>query len=682
MKTSVHRRVRHRAHTNEVKVLNGERQQEQSFFGENIHDPFFKNANGLHAHPVVQLKSAESVPVQRTEDKKEEEKNIQRKQEEEREELQKKADEKVVDDEKIQRQEEEEEEMVQMKSADEEEGQVQMKEEEEEDKDKDKIMKKEEEKDKEDEPLQRKESPVSTVGSPVNYIHSMNGKGKPLPKATNAFFSNRLGYNFSNVKVHTGKEASDSAKGLNAKAYTIKNNIVFKEGHFDTDTLEGKKLIAHELTHVIQQNTGSGKIQTQAGPLLTPAQEAAAIQFNRRNYDERSIRIIQVVTGTGVDGVFGSLSARAVAAFQHANGVPVNGQVNEATINAMIQGRVAANRREHIVQLVVDFFNIPNSDTLSIHFDPTLPIVPVAVTDFEPGNLRIIRLGPIAFLTAGVLHGVINAQLAVPAPVLPPLAPRPNLLSAGQEVAAIQFNASKFNDQRSIRIIQGFTEANPDGLWGRDTVQRVAQFQHDNGLTEDGKVGQNTLSQMSGDLIAAGNQDSSIRLIVDFFNFRDDGNLLDVFFDPNVAANASTDFRVNEPVRVRIGPSGINQSFEGLVHTIAHEYEHVRRLKQGIVSAATHEFLGESIEILSIGMPEEGLEGLAPGVPGFVPGFADDAGRCLNNWNAMPVADQRRFRAKFVAVRNVVRRRIAAGSPAQQALHAPLLANYNAVILP
>jgi len=671
MKTSIYHRVRNRAHTSKAAHSNKEGQQEKSFFGENTHDPFFKNSNGIVAQSVVQLKSfsnsSEYDTVQRAEDQKEEEQNVQLKQEEEREEIQKKDEEK---EENVQLQEEEEE--VQMKIEGEEEEEVQMKSGDEEE---ERVQKK-------DKSIQRKESGTSFPNASASYIHSINGKGKPLPANTNAFFSSRMDYDFSNVKVHTGKEASDSAKGLNAKAYTIKNNIVFKEGHFDTDTLEGKKLIAHELTHVIQQSTGSGKIQTQAGPLLTPAQEAAAIQFNRRNYDERSIRIIQDVTGTGVDGVFGSLSARAVAAFQHANGVPVNGQVNEATINTMIPGRVAANRREHIVQLVVDFFNIPNSDTLSIHFDPTLPIVPVAVTDFEPGNLRIIRLGPIAFLTAGVLHGVINAQLAVPAPMLPPLTPRPNLLSAGQEVAAIQFNASKFNDQRSIRIIQGFADSNPDGLWGRDTVQRVAQFQHDNGLTEDGKVGQNTLSQMSGDLIGAGNQDSSIRLIVDFFNFRDDGNLLDVFFDPNVAANASTDFRVNEPVRVRIGPSGINQSFEGLVHTIAHEYEHVRRLKQGIVSAATHEFLGESIEILSIGMPEEGLEGLAPGVPGFVPGFADDAGRCLNNWNAMPVADQRRFRAKFVAVRNVVRRRIAAGSPAQQALHAPLLANYNAVILP
>ena len=50
-------------------------------------------------------------------------------------------------------------------------------------------------------------------------------------------------------------------------------------------------------------------------------------------------------------------------------------------------------------------------------------------------------------------------------------------------------------------------------------------------------------------------------MIVDFFDIRDDGNLLDVRFDATVAANASTDFRPNEPVRVRVGPGGLAQPF-------------------------------------------------------------------------------------------------------------------------
>ena len=125
---------------------------------------------------------------------------------------------------------------------------------------------------------------------------------------------------------------------------------------------------------------------------------------------------------------------------------------------------------------------------------------------------------------------------------------------------------------------------------------------------------------------------------------------------------------------MRVGPSGLAQPFPGIVHTIAHEYEHVRRLKEGIADRNTNEFLGEAIEILSEGMREEDLETLAPAAAGFVAGFANDADRALVNWNAMPLADQRTFRNRFIAVRQRVRDRIAAGTPAQQALHAPLLA--------
>lgn len=697
MKPSIYRRVRRHPASREAALFSKEKQHEQAFFGEPLHDPFFKPLNGTITEQPVQLKFLSSYngtsPIQRVEDKKEEDKNVQRKTEEKEEKVQKKEEEQKIsrqtekeEDKKVQKKgnrDHEEDEPIQMKSmGDDNEEKVQKvnrtKEEEE------KVQKKVEDKDdkKDSIKLQRKETSNAETGSSASYINSINGKGNQLSPDANAFFSSRMGYDFSDVKVHTDREAADSAKDLNAKAYTVQNNIVFNEGQFDTETSEGKKLMAHELTHVVQQSSDSGKIQTQAAPLLTPAQENAAIQFNRRNYDGRSIRIIQLITGAGVDGAFGSASARAVAAFQQTNGVSINGQVDEATLNAMIPNRVVADRREHIIQLVTDFFNIPTSDTLSIHYDGTLPIFPFGVTDFEPGNVRIIRVGLLAFMSAGFLQTVINTQLAVPAPAIPPLTPRPALLNATQEVSAIQFNAGKFTDSRSIRIIQGFVLANPDGSWGRDTVQRVADFQQTNGLTVDGKVGELTLSQMSAALIAAGNQNSSIRLITDYYNFRDNGNLLDIYYDPAETANASTDFRVNEPVRIRVGPDGINQPFEGLVHTIAHEFEHVRRLKEGIVAAATHEFLGESIEILSVGMPAEGIESLAPGSAGYVAGFADDAGRCLANWNAMPLADQRRFKAKFIAVRNVVRRRIASSNAAQQALHAALLAGYNAVVLP
>jgi hypothetical protein len=90
------------------------------------------------------------------------------------------------------------------------------------------------------------------VGKTASYVNSLNGSGQSLPTGINQFFSARMGHDFSNVKVHTGKDAADSAKDINARAYTKGNNIVFNEGQYNMGSGEGKKLMAHELTHVVQ----------------------------------------------------------------------------------------------------------------------------------------------------------------------------------------------------------------------------------------------------------------------------------------------------------------------------------------------------------------------------------------------------------------------------------------------
>jgi peptidoglycan hydrolase-like protein with peptidoglycan-binding domain len=503
--------------------------------------------------------------------------------------------------------------------------------------------------------------------------------GQPLSKSDREVMEPRFGRSFENVRLHTDREANDQATGIGAKAFTQGSDVSFGPGHGPED----KKLLAHELTHVAQQSSGNGstqRVMRAPGP-LTAAEEQSAIRFTRDHYDERSIRIIQIITGANVDGIFGEFSAQAVATFQGARGLAVDGKVGLNTLNQMVVERALARRHEHAIQLVVDFHKLNvRSETLSIHFEPEDPLdflrnlltgAPAAAVDFGPGNTRIIRVGPRAFLSEPTLFAEINAQLTAPAPAVPPVGPRPTLLTPAQERSAIDFNRSHFNDRRSVLIIQGHVNANPDGRFGPDTVERIADAQSTAGLTVDGKVGIITLENFVTDLIAAGSPDAAIRLIVDFFNFRDRGNLLDVFFDPTETDNAFTDFRPNEPVRVGISPFGIAQPFAGLVHTIAHEFEHVRRLREGIADAPTHEFLGEAIEILSEGMPEEDFAG-----------FVDDATNAVNSWNGMPLANRQQFRARFITVRQRVRARFAAATAAEQAANAPVLATFNAVVLP
>ncbi len=81
----------------------------------------------------------------------------------------------------------------------------------------------------------------------------ISGTGKNLDDNTQGNVENRFGYDFGNVKIHNGSLAAKSATSVNAHAYTSGNQIVFNEGKYNPSTHEGKKLLAHELTHVVQQ---------------------------------------------------------------------------------------------------------------------------------------------------------------------------------------------------------------------------------------------------------------------------------------------------------------------------------------------------------------------------------------------------------------------------------------------
>jgi peptidoglycan/xylan/chitin deacetylase (PgdA/CDA1 family) len=82
----------------------------------------------------------------------------------------------------------------------------------------------------------------------------LNSTGQPLSSETKSFFEPRFGHDFSNVRVHTDSSAAQSAKSVNALAYTVGDNIVFNQNQYHPQTETGKTLLAHELAHTIQQN--------------------------------------------------------------------------------------------------------------------------------------------------------------------------------------------------------------------------------------------------------------------------------------------------------------------------------------------------------------------------------------------------------------------------------------------
>lgn len=85
-------------------------------------------------------------------------------------------------------------------------------------------------------------------------IHALQGGGVPLSPAERAFFEPRFGHDFSQVRIHTGPEAAESARAVKAQAFTVGRDVVFGAGAYAPESASRRRLIAHELTHVVQQS--------------------------------------------------------------------------------------------------------------------------------------------------------------------------------------------------------------------------------------------------------------------------------------------------------------------------------------------------------------------------------------------------------------------------------------------
>ena len=105
--------------------------------------------------------------------------------------------------------------------------------------------------------------------APPSVDRALVSPGWPLEPALRRDMEQRFGHDFSRVSVHSGAMAEQSAQHVDASAYTVGHDIVFGAGQFAPGTLEGRRLIAHELTHVVQQ--GGAAHTVQRAPIVAPA---------------------------------------------------------------------------------------------------------------------------------------------------------------------------------------------------------------------------------------------------------------------------------------------------------------------------------------------------------------------------------------------------------------------------
>ena len=118
--------------------------------------------------------------------------------------------------------------------------------------------------------IQRKNEPTQAAYI-EEILPALRSEGKPLPQAVKNFFEPRFGQDFSKVRLHTNTSAAQAARSVNARAFTMGQDVVLGEGEYSPGTSEGKRLLAHELTHVVQQNgSESNEIQRDELPRLGP----------------------------------------------------------------------------------------------------------------------------------------------------------------------------------------------------------------------------------------------------------------------------------------------------------------------------------------------------------------------------------------------------------------------------
>ena len=219
----------------------------------------------------------------------------------------------------------------------------------------------------EEEKLQRKESGSGSTETVPPIVHDVlnSSGGRSMDSETRSFMESRFNYDFSDVKIHDSDLAAKSANSIHALAYTSGNNIVFNHDQYSPATASGKKLLAHELTHIVQQ-TGlqrspldNQKIQRQqadelnltsprfAGdPLLERVfddEDVISKNRNRRGEPVKKIQQALIDAGFplpkfGADGIFGDETEKAVRAFQKASGLnqqQQDGIVGENTLSRL-----------------------------------------------------------------------------------------------------------------------------------------------------------------------------------------------------------------------------------------------------------------------------------------------------------------------------------------------------------
>jgi len=135
--------------------------------------------------------------------------------------------------------------------------------------------------------------------APASVQTALDSPGVPLDAGTRGFFEPRLGADLSRVRLHTDAKAAESARSIGALAYTVGNDVAFGANQFSPGSDAGRRLLAHELTHTLQQNEGN-------------IRRAATMNFDPALVAEQ-LRDAMKGLGTDEDRIYAAMSGRSQA---------------------------------------------------------------------------------------------------------------------------------------------------------------------------------------------------------------------------------------------------------------------------------------------------------------------------------------------------------------------------------
>lgn len=206
------------------------------------------------------------------------------------------------------------------------------------------------------------------------------GAGAPLQAATRSYMESRLGYDFGSVRVHADQRAATAARSVRARAFTVGRDVVFGAGQYAPDSHAGRRLLAHELTHVVQQgaasplgerrdqllDTGGPRLQRDlalevphpeaVAAALTADQIRSAIAYNEYRFkDPWSIRTIRDVLGLPpVPAIVDADLVQAIAQWQAEHGLTEDGKCGPDTTATIVRELRAEDERRDALLLLLD----------------------------------------------------------------------------------------------------------------------------------------------------------------------------------------------------------------------------------------------------------------------------------------------------------------------------------------